>query len=55
MENALGIGDANSEGAHADTTKRAVAGDDNRRRWVELHGVLPPRLNVVDEVAVDEM
>ena len=55
MVKALGVGDANGDGAHADSLERAVAGDDDCRRWGELHDALYPRLNVSDKVAVDEM
>ena len=55
MEKVLGVGDANGQGAHADSFERTVSGNDDRCRWVELHGVFHPQLDLVDEVAVDEM
>ena len=55
MEKSLAIDDANSEGAHFDSTERAVAGDGDHRRWVELHDILHPRLDVTDRIAVDEI
>ena len=55
VDKALGVGDANGGDAHADSAECAVAGDDDRRRRVELHDVLHPQLDVVDEVAVGEM
>ena len=55
MEKAFGFGDANGEGACVDSAERAVADDDDRRRWVELHDVLHPLLDVTDEVAIDDM
>ena len=54
MEEALSVGDANGEGAHADFAERAVAGEDDCRRWVVRHGILHPRLEDADEVAVDK-
>ena len=54
-EKALGVGYANGEGAHADVSERAVADNDDRRRWIELHDVLHSRLNVTDKVSVDEI
>ena len=32
-----------------------MTGDDDRRRWIELHGVFNPQFHVVDEVTVDEV
>ena len=55
VEKALSVDDVNGEGAHADSAEYAVADDDDRRRWVKLHGVLLLRLDVSDEAAVDEM
>ena len=56
VEEALGVGDTSGEGVHADSAERAVASDDDRRhRWVEFHDVRHPRLDVTDEVAVDEV
>ena len=55
MEEAMGVGDANGEDDHADSTERAVAGDDYRRRLVELHVVLNPRFLVTDEMAIDKV
>ena len=55
MEEVLGVGDADGEGAHADSAARAATDNDDRRRWVELHDVLHPRLAVADEVVVDEV
>ena len=36
MEEALGVGDAGGEGVHAGSAERAVAVDDDRRRWGKL-------------------
>ena len=55
VENALGVGDEKGEGGHADSAEGAVAGNDNRRRWVELRNVLILRLDVTDEVTLDEV
>ena len=55
VEKALGVGYANGEGAHADVSERAVAGNGDGLRWIELHDVLHSRLNVTDKVSVDEM
>ena len=38
-----------------DSSKCAVAGNDDRRRWMELHDILHPRLDVADEVTINEM
>ena len=38
----LGVGDANSEGVHTDSSENAVAGINEHRRWVDLHDVLHP-------------
>ena len=38
----MGVGDANGEVAHTDSSERAVAGNDDRRRRIELHDVLHP-------------
>ena len=51
----LGISGAGGEGAHPDSAENAVAGDNDRCRWVELHGVLHPQLDVINEGAVDEL
>ena len=55
MDEALGVGDVDGEGTHADSTESDMTGNDDRRRWVELHDVLHPRLDVTDEMAVDEV
>ena len=55
MKEVLGLGDANGKGAHADSAEGTVARDNDCRRWVEFHDVLYPRLDVTDEVAVDEV
>ena len=55
MEEVLGVSYANVGSAHADSSECAVAIDDNHHRWVELHDVLHSRLDVDDEVTVDEM
>ena len=37
VNKALGVGDANGDGVPAGSTEGAMAGDDDRRRWVDLH------------------
>ena len=55
FDEALDIGNADGEGAHFDSAEGVVASDDHRRRWVKFHDVLHPRLDIADEVAVDEV
>ena len=55
VEKALGDSDANGADAHADSAEHAVARDDDNRRWINLHDVLHSRLDISDEVAVDEV
>ena len=55
VEKALGVGHANGEGDYTDSSERAVAGTDGRRKWIEPYDILHPRLDVADEVAVDEV
>ena len=53
VEIAKGIVDADGERAQVDFAEGSLADDDDRHRWVKLHDILYPRLNVADEVAVD--
>ena len=55
VEKSLGVGHANGEGARADSSEYAVAGNNDRRQWIESHDVLLSCLDVANEVAVDEM
>ena len=54
MDEALDVGDVDGEGTHTDSAD-VVTGNDNRRRWIELHDVLDPRLDVADDMPVDEV
>ena len=51
----LDVGDGDGEGAYADLAEGAVAGDDDRRLWAELHDVLHSRLDIADKLAVDKV
>ena len=55
VENALGVSDVNGEVNHADSAKSAVASDNDRHLYVELNDVLHPRVDVSDNVALDEV
>ena len=51
----MSVCNTDDEGAHADSAEGAVAGNNDRRRWVKLYDALHPRLDVADEVTVDEV
>ena len=55
VDKVLGAGDPDGQGAIADFAEGAVVDDDDRCRWLELHDILYPRLDVTDEVATDEV
>ena len=55
VEEVFGVGKTNDIGARADTTELSMTGDDDCLRWIKLLGVLLLRVDVADEVAVDEV